>query len=180
MRSRKWPWRLFLGFIGVIVLGYTGVTLNKFYRYATLTEQTPVESIRWSIYSHDQEAFAPQADYTFTVDGQGYSNKIIWNEGDYYFNPWALEKPLAQLANQEWKVWFNPKNPTYSALQKNFPVKECLSTVIIWMLLIYFIMLGKYAERKRGAHGDNHSGKLHKRRRAAASNLSSGKRDEFD
>lgn len=174
------PWLIFLGLIASLTLGYTGFFLVKFYDYAILTKQVPSTSVQWSIHSHDEDVFSAQADYTYTFEGKQYEGRTQWDDGERYPNPYALEKLMNSLSTQDWQVWLNAWDPADSSLQKKFPTKECLSTVILWLVFAYFVMLGKYAKRKGNVHANYKVGKPLSRRRAAASDVSSGTGDDPD
>ncbi len=176
----NWPWSIFLGLIGFLILGYTGLFFSKVYHYGILTQQAPVTSIYWSIYAIEEDRFAPQADYTFIFEGKPYEGRTIWDDGERYPSPWALEKPMDTLSSQEWQVWLSPRDPAHSSLQKKFPTKDCVYTAILWLLFSYFIMLGQYAERRRSSDANHRIGKPRVRRRVAASHVSAGPGDDAD
>lgn len=138
----NWPGRIFIGLLLILTLGYTYYSGSKWIRYATLTHRVPVTTVYWSMHSFDHDTFAAQADYEFRFNHILYKGRTLWDHGERYRNPWALEGPLETLSNQKWKVWFDPANPNHSSLQKKFPVKECVSTAILWLLMSYFIVLG--------------------------------------
>lgn len=176
----NWIWYVFLSVIASLIIGYTAFFLAKAYDYVLLTKQVPASSVNWSVYSRDEDVFAAQADYTFSFEGKQYAGRTIWDDGERYPNPYALEKLMNVLSTQEWKVWLNSRNPANSSLQKKFPITECVSTVILWCVFAYFVMLGEYAKRKRNSHADYRIKKPYPRRRATASHVSSGKGDESD
>lgn len=175
-----WPWRIFLGILAFLIMVYMSFFIGKLYEYAILTKQVPAASVHWSVYSRDEDLFAARADYTFFLDGKQYAGQTIWDDGERYPNPWALNHLMESLSKQNWQVWFKASDPNYSSLQKKFPTKECLSTVILWGVFAYFVMLGKYADKTRSSHGNDRIEKPHPRRRAAASHVSTREGDESD
>jgi hypothetical protein len=62
-------------------------------------------------------------------------------------NRWGAQEAITQYAAKEWRVWFDHKDPDYSSLQKKFPLKECVSAIFLWGLLLYFLWLGFYVAK---------------------------------
>ena len=76
-----------------------------------------------------------------SFEGEGGVGKI-------YPNIWAAESGLDQLKTQSYTAWFSPKNPQKATLQRKFPLKPLISAAIILFLILYFLILGFYVQRK--------------------------------
>ncbi len=135
-------WLAFLSCISLGVFIYTSYAGIQLYHYSRLNQPIPLVHIQWSILPFTEEEFAPQANYQFLLQGISYQGKTIWPE--HYLNQWAAQKAIEKLAAQSWNAWIDPQNPHNSTLQKKFPLKQCLSTIVLWLLMIYFIGLGYY------------------------------------
>lgn len=146
----------FLAFLGLIVIGYGAVALYKYYRYTILTASAPAVIEKWSIEADlrqwpmnllFEDAYRVQADYSFVTDQIKYEGKTIFREK--YRNTWAAEQSQKKMEQENWIVWYQPGNAHYSTLQKNFPLKECVSAGVLAALLLYFIWLGSYVTKYR-------------------------------
>jgi len=145
-------WLAFLIVLGLCVTGYTTYTLYYLFQYVILSQQAPVQDIRWSYKEVHSEEYVLHADYrlqlpTQVVDGGSDlpSQRLL--------NPWAAEQAIKKMQTRSWKAWYNPRNPHNSALQKYFPTKECISALVLWALLLYFVFLGFYVTK----YGRDHS-----------------------
>lgn len=140
-------WLSFFILISVCVLSYTGYTVFALYQYQRLTDQVPVSHIEWSTVELGEEKFAPQAAYQFFLGGRSYTKHHTWQE--HYLNAWAANEAKNQLALKRWKAWVDPSHPDYSSLQKTFPIKECISAIVLWGLWSYFFFIGQYVSTYR-------------------------------
>ena len=89
------------------------------------------------------------AHYTYTANGLTHNGETeFYNQ--VYRNKWVAEDDLAAYPQKTWKVWYDPSHPERSTLQKNLPVKESLSTLLLLTILGYLIALGNYVNRTNG------------------------------
>lgn len=139
-------WLVFLGLIAVSVFGYTIYTCVNLYEYYRLGERVSVQHIDWKVDQLGADHFVPHATYQFDLNGKSYEGNSLWNEA--YLNEWTAQEMIHHLSAWPAKVWVDPYFPSYSALQKNFPYKQCISSFILWLLLVYFVGLGKYADQQ--------------------------------
>lgn len=137
-------WRIFLAIIAIIVLIYTGNTALKIYRYLSLSQQIPVESIHWSPVSKSEDIYFSEAQYSYLFEGVRYEGQ--GRSEEIYLNAPSAQEDSERFNRQRWKIWIDPTDPSFSALQKKFPFKQSVSTVILWGLLAYFFWLGQYVK----------------------------------
>lgn len=138
-------WTGFLIIIGLIVIAYSGFTLVKIHHHSRLTQHTTPQTIQWSIHKLGEDDFTLQGHYEFSWDGKEYSGQESANE--HYLNAWAARDILDSFNQETSQVWFDPSNPEYSTLFKNFPIKYTIYSVILWLLFFYFIWLGRSIKR---------------------------------
>lgn len=140
-------WRLFLALIGCCVIGYTGVTLYRIYHYVTLSERVPAKVFEWTVKERSSgDDYRVYGRYTFSFkEREAQGESVV--ESDKFLNPWSAKQAIPQYQARSWEVWVNPRNIHDSALQKYFPLKECISTVTLWGILLYFIWLGFYVNK---------------------------------
>ncbi len=137
-------WRLFLGLIALVIIGYTGYASVKVWHYMRLDQQTSPQTIEWSVKALKEDAFVPLATYQFRAKGNVYEGRFFWPTT--YLNEWAAEEALEKLKPTSQIVWFDSEAPAYSALQRLFPFKESIYTIILWLLGLYFMGLGYYVK----------------------------------
>ena len=118
---------------------------RELYTYRVLTAQTKAQSVQWAVVELSDERYVLQGNYIFRVDGIEHAGSTTFDHP--YRNAWAANKAMPEYANKQWEVWYSPKNLLYSSLQKNFPLKECVSAIILWGLLVYFIGLKLYCSK---------------------------------
>lgn len=139
-------WMIFLTLFMITVLGYTTYTMIKIWHYMRLNAQTEVQNIQWTIISKSDESFIPFARYSFNVDGKNYHGQTRWQQS--YLNQWAAEEAIVRLKKNSPLVWLQSSSPENSSLQKLFPLKESLYSLLLWILAIYFCGLGYYFNRR--------------------------------
>ena len=144
-------WLIFLGVIGCCIAGYTGFTFYKIFLYTIHSKEVDLKDVKWKAVWQNG-SFAVDATYHYSFQGRDIESHSQLQEK--LLNRWAADEKIASLQKQHWHAWIDPRNPSDSALQKNFPLKECISTAILWSILAYFLWLGFYVAKK---YGKNHS-----------------------
>lgn len=139
-------WRIFLLIVAISTLWYSFVAWHAYYRYSHLTAYTVPSAMSWEIEEKSEENYLLKASYRFDFQGKSYPGISILTD-EPYRNRWGAEQAMRENPTKEWRVWFDYHNPHYSSLQKNFPLKECLSAVFLWGLLLYFLWLGFYVAK---------------------------------
>lgn len=139
-------WQAFLLFILATSLWYSAIALYRYYNYSHLEARTTVSSINWEIEEQTEEKFIVKGNYSFEFKGRSYSGTAIPNDINYW-NRWSAEQGVKELSSKKWQTWFDPQNPHHSSLQKNFPLKECITAIFMWGLLLYFLWLGFYVTK---------------------------------
>jgi hypothetical protein len=140
-------WLTFLAALALGVFWYSGNAGWKYYRYYSLTASTRPTQLSWQIGEVSDEEYPLIGSYTYIDPATGDSKAGSWSDRPFR-NRWAAEQALPDYGSKEWLVWFSP-NSQYSSLQKSFPIKECISAAVLWLLLLYFIWLGFYVTRYR-------------------------------
>lgn len=136
-------------FISLFILGILAYTIRtgiKAWEAHRLNTQIYAESVEWSVIAKNEEAYTPFAQYSYLVKGKHYTGKTEWQKT--YLNQWTAEEAIQRLKQKPLTVWFDSDAPSISSLQKSFPLKESLYTLILWILGIYFLILGYCAKRR--------------------------------
>jgi hypothetical protein len=141
-------WLTFLGIVTLAMFWFAGKGLYHLYIYDTLSASTIVNVTDWSVKEVATDRYAPYAHYSFSVGEKEYKGEDAL---DYpiYRNAVSMERELPNLSLKSWKGWYNPADPSRSALQKHFPLRELISAALVFGLLLYFIWLGYYVNRKQ-------------------------------
>lgn len=138
-------------FISILVLPafwYTAQTAAYLFRWAQLDESAPMRTIEWRVLRLDDNAYRLQAKYTFEMNGKIWKGEAIAN-GPVFPNPWAAERNLPFYKNRLQKVWYVKKNPEVSAIEKRLPTKRLISTLILWGIVTYFLLLDRYLIQRK-------------------------------
>lgn len=141
--------KLWLGFLAVciaITLWFSVEALYKIYSFYRLTAEAPLLNSNWTIRKASDEMYIVQASYEFEVEGQKFQGNTEFTR-DYYRNMWGAEQAITAFKKVYHRVWYAPSNPRHSSLQKTYPLKECISAGILWVLVLYFLWLGFYVTR---------------------------------
>jgi hypothetical protein len=147
-----------IGAIALLTAWYSGSSLYWYYQYTTLSSQAPAtinkwniitDSNKWSFKWFSDATYLVEMEYSFIVDHKQYTGRTVFSD-EKHRNPWAAEQRAVQMSQKPWTAWYNPSHPNHSALQKYFPFKECISAVILWGVLLYFIWLGSYVKNYPG------------------------------
>ncbi len=145
---KNFLWLFFLSMIMGAVGWFTLKTLYLVYLYMSLNAEVPAENLKWGVEQLSEDQFVLRADYSFFARGKPYTGTTLF-KNDIFWNPTVAEDALKVYDQKDWMVWYAKENPQYSSLQKNFPLKECISMGVLWILLLYFFGLGYYAAKKK-------------------------------
>ncbi len=143
--------KIWLGFLVVMsltVLWFTWGAAVKLYNYIQYQERTSAQNVRWSMIRYGDNDYQLRAKYSFRHEGNRHNGEIVIDR-PIYQNPWAAEQAVTMNTAKPWNVWYSGKNPKHSTIIKKFPMKETISTAILWGLLAYFVWLGVYVTRFR-------------------------------
>ena len=143
---KNFLWQAFLLVIFCATLWYSAVALYSYYSYSQLKTQIAVSSIQWEVEEKSEDNYLIKALYQFKYRNNPYSGSTTLSDIPYR-NQWAAQQAIKEYSKKNWKTWFDPQNPNHSSLQKNFPLKECISAIFLWGLTIYFLWLGFYVAK---------------------------------
>lgn len=139
-------WQAFIAVIFATTLWYSIVAIYSYYSYVHLKVQTSPSAMDWDIVEKSDEDYVAQSIYRFEFKGKSYPGTTSFTDTPYR-NQWAAEQAAREFSKKQWKIWFDPQNPHHSSLQKNFPLKECISALFLWGLVLYFLWLGFYVAK---------------------------------
>jgi len=149
MRMHQSPiWFCFIAIVGLFTAGYLAICGIHLYHYSQLNESAVPKRIVWSVKKVNDETFVPSAEYAFMHGGKEFHGRDLLAY-EKYRNEQALNQALPKYQNLEWRIWYHAENPVFSALEKTFPMKECIYASILTTLFIYFLGLGLYVGNRQ-------------------------------
>src|SRR3990167_8140844 len=119
--SLIWKVVISLSMVGLLWTG--GKFLIEFYDYALFSEFAQAEVEKWEVKQLSPNKFAVEATYLFYPEKGGPVKAKYRFRKPYYPNQFAAEEHLKLWQQHEWGVWYQRKEPHFSALQRLFPVK---------------------------------------------------------
>jgi len=133
-------WKIIFIVSAGVSLWMLGGLLKDLYSYYRLDKFANAEITIWKVKETNKEEFILKAYFSYEVHGHVY-NKSQKFLKPLFPNALAAKSSLKDLNSKSWKVWFNKKNPAKSSLQRNFPFKRMLHTLLAYGVFLYFIWL---------------------------------------
>ncbi len=152
LRSKKMHrnaiWLGFLGILLLVVLIFVGSTAHSLYIYSRMLEKAAPTELSWEVKELSGGKHILVAHYAFSVNGTIYTG-ITDFKHTLYFNPWTAEAARDHKEQEQWTVWYDLRYPgSRSTIEKIFPTKKCIYSGIVIAILLYFIGLGIYVNKR--------------------------------
>lgn len=132
-----------LSLIFAAMLWYGIPAAYHLHEYYSLTKTTEPTDIKWFVDEISSEDFRVGATYSYIVDAATHQGETIFNDMTFR-NPSTADDELKVKATKTQVVFYDPQNADHSSLQKKFPTKECVSTAVLFLIFLYFALLGIY------------------------------------
>lgn len=142
----QYIWYTFFAFLGLVAAWFTISAGIQLYDYFSMQNQVNAKSVKWNSIEITDEKYILGTEYTYEVEGASYDGKTRMTSYAYR-NPWAANQAIEKYSNQEWPVWYSKSYPEKSTMQNQFPLKDVLSTILLWGLFGYFFWLSSYVAR---------------------------------
>ncbi len=121
-------------------LYFSCLSASSLLGYFSLSGSAKGKIEQWEI-EERKERFYLKAVYSFE------SQEKIWRDSftfkNDYLNEFAALAALKEKAKQPQTVWHSAKNPSISALERNFPINLIIRTLACYVVSIYFFYLSK-------------------------------------
>ncbi len=131
-------WVSLLGIMVAACLWFGGLALFELVGYFRLPAHTKAQIETWEVEERSSKFFLV-ATYFFEVKGEKYAGRCSLKE-PAFLNRFSAEAELKRWESYRWSVWYNPKSPKISSLQKLFPYKRLTYALISFSLLGYFLL----------------------------------------
>lgn len=129
----------------VVFLWFFSIAAYRTYGYYALSEETKPLNLNWFVEEISSDDFRVGAAYTYL---DGLSGETLFSDRKFR-NPSSADDELKVKASKNYVVHYDPQNIYHSSLQKTFPTKECVSAGVLFLLSLYFVGLGMYAQNKK-------------------------------
>lgn len=146
------PNRIWKGFLFIVTassLFYGLWTAHLYFEYRRYNRSTILLTIEWSVQERGENDYRVQGSYTFKTNEKLFQAQDTLRE-PVFLNTWAAHDFIKTLNEHPPRVWFSGDSPDHSTLQKKFPLKECISTVVLAGIVIYLFGLGYYVKLRKG------------------------------
>jgi hypothetical protein len=136
----KFNGSLLIWLSGLMMGGFLVSASMDIWRYLRLEERVPASVEKWKIIEKSSSQFALRASYTFEYQGKVHQGKTTFSK-PYHLNRPSAVKQIHSLNQKPWTVWVHPGYPDHSSLEKNFPLKKSLYSLMTLAIYFYFIYL---------------------------------------
>lgn len=136
----KFNGSLLIWLSGLIMGGFLISASMDIWKYLRLEERVQATVKKWKVIEKSSSQFALRASYTFEYKGKVHHGKTTFSK-PYHLNRLSAEKQTHFLSQKPWKVWVHSGHPEHSSLEKDFPLKKCLYTLMVLGIYFYFIYL---------------------------------------
>ena len=126
-----------------VVLWFGAQFVSQFYTYHRLTHSSQAEVYAWGVEEIKEGKYALYAKYTFTADDKALTGKTIFDK-NLYPNSLAAQEAIKEWKELDWNVSYDHFTPSHSTLQKAFPIKPLLHTLIGLGICFYFLYLRRF------------------------------------
>lgn len=113
--------------------------------YGSYSHQVSPDVLQWTTLPIHDELFRPVAHFQYTVNGQKYDGREVF-QGGLYRTPYAVE--VAIKAMRPPVIWYSEKKPSQSTIELFFPIKKILYAVITLLLACYTAYIAYYVTDK--------------------------------
>lgn len=137
-------WQVFFILSCGVVLWFLFQFSVKIIPYLRLSHMADAQIESFIVKEITNEKYAIQALYQYQVNDKNYKKEYIFTS-PVFLNRFAAQGHIDKhWSVNEWRVWYNYKNPDYSSLQKLFPFKFLFNACLSMGVLFYFVWLRSY------------------------------------
>lgn len=143
---------LILVIAGALTLWRSSQALIGLWDYLRLDAQATAQIKSWQSQQISSTQFAPSASYSYEWEGEE-RNGSSHLPPPYYPNRFAAEEVSAHEKLGNRLIWIDSSHPSYTALERRFPVKSSIYAVCSLAIFLYFLYVIQFsagAAEKRG------------------------------
>ena len=124
---------------GLLVAGFLLTASLDLWRYCRLEKKSIAKVEKWKIVKKGSK-FAIQAYFSFETQGHTYQGKTTFAK-PYHLNYLSAEKQIKTYTTRQWPVWYQESHPEHSSIERIFPFKKCLYSLMVLGVFLYFVYL---------------------------------------
>ncbi len=140
-------WIVLLTVTSLVSIVFSVKTAIQLQEYFSLDAVAKAASMEWEIVEKNASAFALHVSYQFTPLGKGAISGRVELAKPYFLNLPSAERAVKEFSREPWDVFYCMENPSISSLQKNFPFKDCIQTLLTLGIFVYFLFFKKIMEK---------------------------------
>lgn len=131
---------LLLSLAGLLVAGFLISASLDLWRYVRLEKKTIAKIEKWKVVEKGSSEFAIKAYFSFENQGHTYQGKTTFSK-PYHLNHLSAEKQIKIYTTKQWPVWYQESHPVHSSVERIFPFKKCLYSLMVLGIFLYFVHL---------------------------------------
>ncbi len=140
-------WIVLLVVTSLVTVGFLVKTTLRLSQYFSLNTVAKAEGMDWKVIEKSAASFALEVIYQFDA----LKKEGIWGTTEldkpYFLNSPSAEHAIKEFSKKSWDVFYNDKDPSKNALQRNFPFKDCIQCLLTLGVFIYFLFFKKIMEK---------------------------------
>jgi len=131
---------LLIGIAGLLTAGFLIAAAIDLWGYLRLEKNSMAKIEKWETVEKGSSQFAIKAYFSFETEGRLYQGKTTFSK-PYHLNRISAEKQIKIYTERPWSVWYQSSHPEHSSIDRIFPFKKCLYSLMLLGIFFYFIFL---------------------------------------
>lgn len=119
---------------------------KELYNYQSLKVKVPISVNEWRLDEVGNNKFKIVASYQYKFEKEIFHEKRAFRK--IFINSDAALLYLKQQANEDLFVWVDPFKPKKSSLEKIFPIRQCINSILAIAIFIYFLVFKYYLHER--------------------------------
>lgn len=133
--------------VGVLWMG--GEFFYGLYDYFRLSASAPAILDQWDVTEEKKGEFSIRVAYRFEWKKEAIRGVYTFKKPVYH-NPYVANDQTKEWQAKSWVIWFDPSQPTFNSLQRDFPLRQGIKLFFCLAILLYFVFLKGYVRRIDG------------------------------
>ncbi len=143
----KKVWIVLLSITSLISMVFFVKTASQLSEYFSLNGVSKAVSMDWKILEKTPSSFALLVSYQFEPLEKGMIQGKVELAKPHFLNQPSAEIAVKELSKKSWDVFYSLQDPSISSLQKIFPFKDCIQTLLTLGVFVYFLFFKKMMEK---------------------------------
>ncbi len=140
--KRSISWFIVLIISASVFLTISLKTAYQMYNFFVLDTQIKANVEKIEVFEGKKDRFGVLVSYNFKIGNKNFY--FIKKFQKKFLNEFVAKDFKERILKKDFFVWYNKKNPNISAIERNFPFKNLIYTVITFIIFGYFIVLKYY------------------------------------